>query len=297
MAAEGSNGVAIDSSFADVIGGAYAHDDPMERILAMEGRSSGTTFVAVGIVAILLHVAVAAQALTMSLELDAWSRMVRDRVAFGLQDLYEVDLAKPPEPPPPPPPEEVKEDKPAPPPVAKANEPPPPPPAAAQAGKVLTQEPDPNEPVDLTAGFVSGTGDSYAGGVTQAGGTSKTAVTNLNARANGTPDGTGVPQVAPPPAVDKSRAAGLLGSTDWNCSSFWPSEADSEQIDQALVTIQVLVGPDGKPVKVDIVKDPGHGFGLAARRCAMRERFQTALDSSGNPLTMQTKPFRVRFER
>lgn len=252
------------------------------------------------LLAILLHIAVAAQAFSLSVEVHEWSRMVRDRVAQNLQSLYEVELAKPPEPePPPPPPPEVKEDKPEPPPppvAAVKNAAPPPPPEAAQAGKTLTQEPDPNDPVDLT-GIAQGNGE-YAGGVTSSRGTSKTAVNNLNARAGGVPGGTGQPQaVGATGTGDKSRAAGLLGSTDWNCSSFWPAEADSEQIDQALVTIQVMVGPDGKPQRVDIVKDPGHGFGLAARRCAMRESFQTALDSAGNPIVMQTKPFRVRFER
>jgi protein TonB len=292
--ADGINGVTYASEDATA-----NHADPMERVLAMEGRSSGTTLVSVAIIAVLLHVAVAAQALTMSVELRAWSRMVRDQVAARLQDLYEIDLAKAPEPPPPPPPppEEVKEEKPPPPPPpAKADEPPPPPPAAAQAGKVLTQEPDPNEPVDF-AGFVNGTADSYAGGVTQAAGTSKTAVANLNARAGGSPTGTGAPTAAPAPSGVRSRPAGLLGSTDWYCSSFWPAEADSEQIDEALVTIRVTVGPDGKPQNVEIVQDPGHGFGLAARRCAMRESYQTALDASGNALTMKTRPFRVRFER
>ena len=297
--AEGTNGVAYDSSSDDASASGRrrlaGHADPMERILAMEERSSSTTFIAVGIVAILLHFVVAAQALTMSIELHTWARMVRERVAGGLQDLYEVELAKPPEPPAPPPPEEAKADKPAPPPPSKAAEPPPPPPAAAQAGKILTQEPDPNEPVDLTAGFVSGNSEAYAGGVTQAAGTSKTAVNNLNARANGVPGGTGVPSpVAAAPAVDKSRPAGLLGSSDWNCP--WPAEADSEQIDQALVTVAITVGPDGKPLKVDVVKDPGHNFGLEARRCAMRERYQTALDASGNPVT-QTKQFKIRFDR
>ncbi|MBK6698198.1 MAG: energy transducer TonB [Myxococcales bacterium] len=274
-------------------------EDPLDRVLAMGGRSSGSTLVAVTIVALLLHAALAAQALTMSIELREWSRLVRDRVAARLQDLYEVELNKPPEPPPPPP-AEVKEDKPAPapPPVAKASEPPPPPPAPAQAGKVMTQEPDPNDPVDLTGGgFVSGNADSYAGGITEAKGTSKTAVTNRAAQVGGTPGGTGTAPAPAAPAVDKSRQAGLLGSTDWNCSSFWPSEADSEQIDQALVTIQVAVGPDGKAARVDIVKDPGHGFGLAARRCAMRESFQPGLDREGTPIPSQTKPFRVRFER
>lgn len=291
--AEGTNGVAYDSPWQKV-----PHADPMARILAMEERSSGTTLIAVGVLAILLHVAAAAQALTMSVELRDWSWHVRDRVAATLERIYEVDEVKAPEPEPPPPePEPAKEEKPppAPPPKAEAP-PPPPPPAAAAAGAALVQDAPPSDDVaDFT--MQTGNADQYAGGVTQAGGTSKRAVYDPNARAGGTPGAKGPPQAAPAPAVDRSRPAGLLGSTDWNCSSFWPAEADSEQIDQALVTIQVTVGPDGKPMKVDVVKDPGHGFGLAAKRCAMRESFQTALDMNGNAIVSSTKPFRVRFER
>ena len=294
MSTESGNGVAIDSHWRGLSPGA----DPMDRVLGLEGRSSNTTMIAGTVLALVFHFGLAAEALTMSIELREWSRIVRDRVALGLQDLYEVDLAKPPEPPPPPPPE-VKEDKaptPPPPPAAKAAEPPPPPPAAAQAGRALVAEGPPSDEVaDFT--MTQGTAATYAGGVTQSAGTSKTAVANPSARATGTPAGTGAPTAAPAPVVDKSRPAGLLGSTDWNCSSFWPSEADSEQIDQALVTIQVTVGPDGKPQKVDVIKDPGHGFGTAAKRCAMRESFQTALDPTGQAIVSQTKPFRVRFER
>jgi protein TonB len=272
--------------------------DPMARVLAMGDRSSGSTMVAGAILALLLHVGVAAQALTMSIELREWSYHVRARVAARLQDLYEVEMQKDKEPPPPPPPEEKPEEKPAPPPpAAKAPEPPPTPPALAQAGKVLTSEPNPDEPVDLTGGgFVTGSGDSFAGGFTQQNGTNRNAVTDRNAKPGGH-DGPSAPAAPAAPAVDKSRIAGLLGNTDWNCSSFWPSEADSEQIDQALVTIQVTVGTDGKPQRVDVIKDPGHGFGLAARKCAMRESFATGLDVAGNAITSQTKPFRVRFER
>lgn len=289
-----TNGLAYDSIDRHPAG------DPMERVLSMDGRSSNATLIGGSLLALLFHGLLAAQTLTVNFELREWSFRIREKVALELQKIYEVDLAKPPEPPPPPPPEEKVEEKPAtpPPPPKAADTPPPPPPAPAQAGKVLTSEPDPNEPVDLTGNtFVSGNSDSYAGGVTASNGTAKTAVRDLNAKPGGVPGGTGTAPAPAAPAVDRSRPAGLLGSTDWNCSSFWPAEADGEQIDQALVTIQVTVGADGKPSKVDVIKDPGHGFGLAARRCAMRESFQTALDAAGTPIVSQTKPFRVRFER
>jgi periplasmic protein TonB len=163
---------------------------------------------------------------------------------------------------------------------------------------VLTQEPSPNEPVDLTGNsFVTGSGSTYAGGVTQANGTSKTAVYNPAAVATGVPGGTGTaPAPPPPPKVDKSKVAGLLGSVDWNDCPF-PPEADAEQRDQAFVMIQVKVKPDGSPENVTVLQDPGFGFGREARKCAMRKKYSQALDADGNPIGGQTKPFRVRFER
>jgi len=99
----------------------------------------------------------------------------------------------------------------------------------------------------------------------------------------------------PAVSVDRSRAAGVAGSKDWNCP--FPPEADSEQIDQAFPTIQVAVRADGTPEKVTVLSDPGHGFGRAATRCAMMQRYETALDHDGNPIAGLTKSLRVRFER
>jgi protein TonB len=178
--------------------------------------------------------------------------------------------------------------------VAKAEAPAP---AAAQAGAVLTKAADPDEPVDLT-GFVNGTAAMYAGGVTEQGGTSTDAVYNRNARKGGVVGGTGtainVPP-PPPPGPDRSRPAGLEGASEWKCP--WPSEADAEQIDEAYVTVQVTTTADGTAESVNVVNDPGHGFAREARRCAMRERYKTALDHDGNPIRGVTKAFRIHFER
>lgn len=46
-----------------------------------------------------------------------------------------------------------------------------------------------------------------------------------------------------------------------------------------------------------IVNDPGHGFGEAARACALREPCEPAKDAAGRPVAAETKAFRVRFER
>ena len=165
---------------------------------------------------------------------------------------------------------------------------------AAQAGTVLTADPDPNAPVDLTGGFVSGSGTSYAGGVTQAGGTGKSAVYAPAARATGTPGGTGQPATSPP-GPDRSRGAGLSGASEWKCP--WPAEAEAEQIDEAFVKVQVSVGANGRPMNVAVLSDPGHGFAREAQKCAMRESFTPALDRDGTAIPGMTKVLKVHFER
>ncbi len=271
--------------------------DPMSKVLATGPRIPMAVMVAA---AIFLHVGMAAGAASAALydEIFAFHRAVRDVVAYHLSQ-YEVDLVKEP---PPPPPEEPKEEpkeeeaKPTPPPE-KQDSPPPPPPAPAEAAKILTSEPTPNEPVDLTGGFVTGTGSTFAGGETSSTGTSKQAVYNPAAANTGVVGGTGTAPAPPPPRKDdKSRAPGLLGSVEWNDCPF-PGEADADQIDQAFVLIQVKVKPDGSPESVNVLQDPGHGFGREAKKCAMRKKFANGLDPDGQPVSGMTKPFRVRFER
>jgi len=269
--------------------------EPLARVLDLDGKATTTVAVA-ALLALLFHGTAVARTALVSLDLVRWAQEIDARVALRLAETIDIETVKPPEPPPPPPPEPEppKETVKAPPPP-KDDAPPPPPPAAAQAGKVLTQEPDPNEPVDLTNSFVTGNATTYAGGVTQANGTSAAPIYNPNARATGVPGGTGAPQAPPAPVVDRSRPAGLSGSSDWKCP--WPSEADSEQIDDAYVMVQVTVGANGRASQVRVLQDPGHGFGREAQRCAMRETFTTALDRDGSSIPGVTKAFRIHFER
>lgn len=270
--------------------------DPLARVLETGPRLPISVTVAL---TILLHVGMAGAATAAALfnEIFAWQQEVRKIVDFRLSQ-YEMDIVK--EAPPPPPPEPVKEPEPEPEkPVAK--EPPPPsetpPPAPAEAQKVLTADPDPNAPVDLTGNtIVSGNSDTSPGGLTATNGTSKKPVYNPAAAATGVPGGTGTGTAPPARKEDRSRMPGLLGSVDWNDCPF-PGEADAEQIDQAFVMIQVKVKPDGSPENVTVVQDPGHGFGREARKCAMRKKYSQGLDPDGNAIGGTTKPFRVRFER
>lgn len=199
---------------------------------------------------------------------------------------------------------EIQIDSPPPAPKAKPPPAPPPPapktapvaaqpaPAAAQAGKVLTQDPPPDQPVDMTdQGFVSGNGDSFAGGQTAADGTSKTAVGSLAARRAGQrPPPPPRPTAPPPPDLSRPARPTALS---WNCG--FPPEA--EDVDHARVVITVTVGPDGRPESASVNSDPGHGFGRVARRCAMNKSYQPGRDRSGNPTTTHTPPFVVRFDR
>jgi protein TonB len=151
----------------------------------------------------------------------------------------------------------------------------------------------PDDTIDFTGnGFVTGTATQFAGGVTHQAGTSTTAVRNLSAQPLGVPDGIGsAPR--PPPAVDQSRAVTLV-SKEWKCP--WPAEAETEQLDEAKVRVRISVGADGRATRVDVLSDPGHGFGREARQCAMREKYTPAMDAYGMPIAA-TKEINVTFER
>jgi protein TonB len=244
-------------------------------------------------VALLFHVGAGVRAWLIPLELIDWNHRVGFEVADRLNETYEIEQEKlkPPEPPPPPPEPEKTVER-----VVAPDQTPPPPPMAAQAGQILAAPDKDDEPVDLTNAFVVGTGDGFAGGVTQAGGTSKNAVYGLGAAATGVPGGTGTKPVPQLQAAgpDRSRGIQLAGSAEWRCP--FPPEADVDQVDDAYVTIQVTVGGNGKASRVNVVQDPGHGFGREARACGLRETYLPALDRDGNPVDA-TKSFRIHFER
>ena len=271
--------------------------DPLRPVLELGERAVKFGVILGVLGALLVHGAVGAKAASTLGPVHAFAVLVRANIRERLHAQIEIDLSPPP--PPPPLPEPVPEPKeiPAPQPPAAPPPPgtPPPAPAAAEAGKVLTADPDPNEPVDLTGdGFVSGTGDRFAGGITANNGTSKAPVRDLRAK----PEGVG--RAAPGPVssaagANLSRPAMPMGG-GWNDCGF-PAEADIEGIDNAVVSLTVTVGPDGRAKSVIILKDPGNGFGQATRACAFRKQFAPALDLAGNAITMSTAPFTVRYVR
>ena len=271
--------------------------DPLAAILALGRRQqrSGALLAIAG--TLVVHGAPAAQALRTLADVQEFSKHVLDAVRQRLSS--EIDLDNQPPPPPPPPPAPEPEPPPpareAPPPKAAAR-PEPPPPSPAQASKVLTQEPDPDEPVDLTGeGFVTGTGDRFVGGVTSNTGKSTIPVRQA-ATKDGIPNGTGAVK-APTPSEDLSRAPVPLITGRWQCG--FPSEADVENVNLAYVTLVITVGPDGRARSASVVREEpsGLGFGARARQCALSKPFQAGLDNTGRPTTKTTGPIRIRFER
>ena len=150
---------------------------------------------------------------------------------------------------------------------AAPHEAPPPAAAPAQAAKVLTQEPDPNEPVDLTGNtIVQGNADSYAGGFTAANGTSTRAVRAMR-EPDGRPQRNGAPAPAPPPARARPLAQPPPSAArEWNVP--FPPEADTAQIDEAYVSSRSTCRPTARWPRVRVLSDPGNGFGR--RRAAAR---------------------------
>ena len=250
--------------------------------------------------AVVLHagIAVSATAAMFFSDFFKWNRELRGAIALKLDSEYELEMVKP-EPPPPPPPENeppppVVKDVPQK--IAKDQPEPPPPPAPARAAAVLTAESAKDAPPDLVD-FTTGTATTFTGGQSAANGmTTNGPVRNLAAAVGGTPGGTGTGPVSANKA-DKSRAASLSeAGRNWRECPF-PDEANAEQIDSAVVMLQVRVGTNGSPESVTVVKDSGHGFGREARKCALRKTYTNALDADGNAVAGQTKPFNVRFDR
>jgi protein TonB len=280
--------------------------DPLATMIGPAERWE--PFYAAGSVALVLHAVMLASAIATGLLRDLHLAVIdgRARLHDYFWREYEVDLTQkkvePPKPEdtPPPPPE------PAPAPVPAMKAPAPKvdddpyknlPAAPAKAAPVLTQKEDPDEVKDLTGNTVV-SGDGTVGyGQVSAAGKGDTPTLASNASLHGVPGGHGsaaAPPPPPPPGPDLSRSLALSGGTSWNCP--FPPEADADQIDQAVVRVQVTVRPDGTASSVSVLSDPGHGFGRAARICALQKRYQPALDRTGAP-TVASAPVTVRFSR
>ena len=162
-------------------------------------------------------------------------------------------------------------------------------PIPTEATKILTAKSD--EPLDLTS-FTMNSGNNenlVSGEVSNKGVRRKRAVKNSRH------DGTTRVARGTAPAVNRSRAVRRVSDT-WDDCGF-PDEADQEQVHQAWVRIVVSVDATGRATKVDIVKDPGYGFGRLAQKCALRKRYRPALNRAGKPVASTLGPFGVEFRR
>jgi protein TonB len=157
---------------------------------------------------------------------------------------------------------------------------------------VLTRPAAPNDVVDLTEGFVTGSASTYAGGAS-----TRDASVSGAARARARPIASPMPPPTPAPSFpssDRSRRPALAGGFAWDCR--FPPEADANGIDGAVAAIRVDLDVSGAVRNVSIESDPGHGFGSAARRCALTKRWTPALDRDGNPVESHVA-VHVRFVR
>lgn len=285
----GSGRLAV-GSLATAGGTALPYSDPMARVFALDAESSSTARwvgYLLGAIALMMGLTVAVRIVGL---LIAMTNVAPAAAAVA----QEIDVVHDEAPPPPQPTAEPEKPEPAPPPRAAPHEPPPPPPAPAQAAKVLTQEPDPNEPVDLTGNtFVSGNADVPIGGATSVNGTSKTQ--RAAAAATGVAGGTAAPSATGAVAGPDLSRKPSVGDADWSNCPF-PPEADTAQIDDTYVTVSVEVRPDGSPARVHVVKEPGYGFGREAVKYAMGKHFVPALDREGHPIA-GTATVRLHFTR
>lgn len=159
------------------------------------------------------------------------------------------------------------------------------PPAPAATGAVVTAAAT-DAPVDFT-GFdiVTGSATSFAGGTSASNGTSTVAVHASEVHRDGEPY-TG--------EASRARTVGL-SANNWQCA--WPREAEALGIDEQVVILRAVVRADGRASSVEVLADPGHGFGAAALTCAEQARFDPALDPAGKPYAATSPPIRVTFTR
>lgn len=234
-------------------------------------------------------------------ESGAIVRAMREAIRAQLAQFeIPVETAPPPPPPEPEPEPEPEEPPPPPPPTAQQAPPPkddpydappkeapqPPSPEPMEAQPVLVQD-GPPDPSAVT--FVTGEGRGVGFVSTWGRGTRP-------ARRPPVPGGGGAPPPPPPPPKpDRSRPASLEGERSWDCG--FPSEADAAGIRSAVVSLRIIVRPSGRPQKIEVLSDPGHGFGAQARQCAKERRYQPALDRDGNPTKGTLSPVRIRFTR
>lgn len=164
--------------------------------------------------------------------------------------------------------------------------------AVAAAAKALVHD----DQADEAMAIASGESDTLASGAVAANGQGTTGGRSPHAAIGGKAGGVGK-STSPDAELgpDRSRRALVIGGLDDACS--FPREADIAHIDHATVIVAVHVRANGRAARVTIVNDPGHGFGAAARRCALEAQYSPARDRSGKPIGTDLDRVSVRFTR
>lgn len=95
------------------------------------------------------------------------------------------------------------------------------------------------------------------------------------------------------PVNDGSRQGEPITQTN-RCG--WPQGVDDNS---ARVDLRVWVEANGRPERVEIVREepPGKGFAVEAARCVFEFEFVPKEDPSGSPVAGWTDPIPVKFRR
>lgn len=87
-----------------------------------------------------------------------------------------------------------------------------------------------------------------------------------------------------------------MRASAWSDCPF-PRDAENTSVDEAIVDLRVEVSETGRAEDVTVLRDPGLGFGEAARVCAMNASYDPGLDDQGSPIRATIQRFRIRFDR
>lgn len=103
------------------------------------------------------------------------------------------------------------------------------------------------------------------------------------------------------PAVPIATFGGQNPGPKWagpgDPTCHFPPDAQAAKVNAAAVVVRVLVEPDGAPGAVQLLEDPGYGFGNEAVRCVGARRFEPERDAQGTAVRGWTTPIRINFLR
>ena len=89
---------------------------------------------------------------------------------------------------------------------------------------------------------------------------------------------------------DKGEPAHVINK-EWSC----PRPPGTEKITLMKVHVKVSVSWDGRATGVEVLDDPGLGFGEYAKKCALEQTYTPARDAKGQPVSGATGAIAVYF--